>query len=1061
MTMNQNGTSTRARRAAGAGCVLPLFLLLSITAHAASRTDVITYADDKSKWVLGQLATSTNVETGLEETRIEYDPVSAKPHRIYAFGKLKQTLQYYGGGTLKSISDGRDSGGFNTTITFSSWKRGVPQRVDFPDGTYKTLSVDDYGLISWSEDENRFRTCHAFDAMGRLALTQYPLEGATGTCDATAQHWFSTSRTFEPIDTAEYGLAAGHWRELVRTSRNYKYVYYDALWRPVLTRTYDSNDLANTLTQTITRYDAEGRPIFASYPTRAAIASFTQSLPGVRTTYDALGRSTRVEQDSENEQVPDAGGGVLVSTTQYLDAFTTRSTNPRGKVTVTQYRTLDTPTTEWPSSIAHPNGATTDIHRNTFGLPTTLTRRDATTSVSRTYAYSKAMELCRLVEPETGATLNGYDAAGNLKWSASGLASNSMCDAEGDTTAIIARRVDRAYDQRNRLAQLTFPDGRGNTTYAYTNDGLPDSVTVNNFAGNAVTTGYAYNARRLMTSETMAWDSLTWPVTYAYNKFGHVLVQGYPGGVNVNYAPNALGQATQAGTYATNVAYHPNGAIKGFTYGNGIVHSLTQNTRQLPLRRRDALANTPVLDDSYDYDRNGNLLAISDATAGNRGDRDMAYNSVDQLIQATSTTFGGTIKYTYDAQDNIATLVGPGRNLRYCYNGKHQLAFVRASASSCTSGSATTSLTYDWQGNVASKNNVAYDFDFGNRLRSVTNGATTSTYVYDAAGRRVRDITGSSKYSLYTQAGQLAYTSDGRKRVTENYIHLGGSLIATRTVPFGSSTATVEYQHTDALGTPVAVTNASGAVVRRSEYEPYGKVLNRAVLDGPGFTGHVEDAATGLTYMQQRYFDAKLGIFESVDPVTADTVTGWNFCRYCYAANNPYKFKDPDGRIIETGWDLANVAMGLVSLGNNLAVGNYAGSAVDVGGLIVDVAATLVPVVPGGAGAAIKAARLAENVRQGANAERSVAKELGESVAGKRVTLEASTGQRSVADIVTNDKGIVEVKSGNAQLSSGQKAVKADIDAGRSVTPRGTNAEKAGLEPGKPTQLRCYEVKRC
>lgn len=67
---NQIGKATPARRTAGAAWVLPL-LLLSIAANAASRTDVITYADDKSKWVLGQSATSTNVETGLEETRIE------------------------------------------------------------------------------------------------------------------------------------------------------------------------------------------------------------------------------------------------------------------------------------------------------------------------------------------------------------------------------------------------------------------------------------------------------------------------------------------------------------------------------------------------------------------------------------------------------------------------------------------------------------------------------------------------------------------------------------------------------------------------------------------------------------------------------------------------------------------------------------------------------------------------------------------------------------------------------------------------------------------------------
>jgi RHS repeat-associated protein len=72
------------------------------------------------------------------------------------------------------------------------------------------------------------------------------------------------------------------------------------------------------------------------------------------------------------------------------------------------------------------------------------------------------------------------------------------------------------------------------------------------------------------------------------------------------------------------------------------------------------------------------------------------------------------------------------------------------------------------------------------------------------------------------------------------------------------------------------------------------------MTDGPGFTGHEDDAATGLSYMQQRYYDPGIGRFLSVDPVTADGNTGGNFNRYWYANNNPYKFTDPDGRLVET-----------------------------------------------------------------------------------------------------------------------------------------------------------------
>lgn len=125
-------------------------------------------------------------------------------------------------------------------------------------------------------------------------------------------------------------------------------------------------------------------------------------------------------------------------------------------------------------------------------------------------------------------------------------------------------------------------------------------------------------------------------------------------------------------------------------------------------------------------------------------------------------------------------------------------------------------------------------------------------------------------------------------------------LIATFAIALASFPAptqtVVEYVHTDALGSPVAVTDANQNVVQLTEYEPYGLQADRPVQDGPGYTGHVSDAATGLSYMQQRYYDSTIGKFLSVDPVTANKDTGANFNRYKYANNNPYRFIDPDGR---------------------------------------------------------------------------------------------------------------------------------------------------------------------
>ena len=49
----------------------------------------------------------------------------------------------------------------------------------------------------------------------------------------------------------------------------------------------------------------------------------------------------------------------------------------------------------------------------------------------------------------------------------------------------------------------------------------------------------------------------------------------------------------------------------------------------------------------------------------------------------------------------------------------------------------------------------------------------------------------------------------------------------------------------------------------------------------------------------QRYYDPMTGRFLSVDPMAVDTTKAFNFNRYNYAADNPYKFTDPDGRTID------------------------------------------------------------------------------------------------------------------------------------------------------------------
>ena len=528
-------------------------------------------------------------------------------------------------------------------------------------------------------------------------------------------------------------------------------------------------------------------------------------------------------------------------------------------------------------------------------------------SIARQYIYDQYQQLCKVIEPETGATLMGYDGAGNLAWSASGLPAATACDAEGDTAAILARKVVRQYDARNRIVALRFPDGLGDQDWHYTADGLPDQIVTYNGPGhtNAVTNAYGYNHRRLLTGEssTYADDGSTWVVGYGYDANAHLASQTYPDDRVVQYAPNALGQATRVDSGGSNpeawgATYYPNGALKQFSYGNGIVHTLTQNARGLPERSIDAYGTTKFLDDAYDYDPNGNVAAITDGATGRnqRGNRDMAYDGLDRLTAVTSPLYGTTgAAYAYDTLDNLVRVRMPDRNYYYCYDASNRLTNVKTGG---CDGTTVTGLGYDVQGNLANRSGTQYVFDFGNRLRRASyNAKTVEAYRYDGHGRRVLATSADGAIaSFYSQEGQLLYQENRRDGKTHAYFYLAGSLVDELNRDTASGVYANRYQHTDALGSPVVVTNGSRTVLERSEYEPYGKLLNRPLADGPGYAGHVSDTATGLSYMQQRYYDPRIGRFLSVDPVITDSATGSNFNRYWYADNNPYTFQDPDGR---------------------------------------------------------------------------------------------------------------------------------------------------------------------
>jgi RHS repeat-associated protein len=116
------------------------------------------------------------------------------------------------------------------------------------------------------------------------------------------------------------------------------------------------------------------------------------------------------------------------------------------------------------------------------------------------------------------------------------------------------------------------------------------------------------------------------------------------------------------------------------------------------------------------------------------------------------------------------------------------------------------------------------------------------------------------------------------------------------------------YYHRDALGSITEVTDESGTLVERYEYDVYGAVT---IFDGSGitlttsaienpylFTARRYDPESGNYYYRARVYSPPLGRFLSQDPLGFDA---GDYNLYRYVSNNPVNDVDPTG--LQSGGD--------------------------------------------------------------------------------------------------------------------------------------------------------------
>jgi len=837
------------------------------------RTVVRSFVPNPSAWIVSLPANETIYQgigagTPVGATNFYYDAVTdcagASTTQMPTHGHVTRIVRWLSTGSSPEIRMAYDSVGNrlctrdangNTTVTAYDASATFPTVVTNALGQQTTTQY--YGVNGVPADTGLYGQVKAVtDPNGAVVTTQYDALGRK--TKVTQPDGFWTTIAYQSLGT----VGAQHVRTDTALGLS-TWTYVDGLGRPISQkRTGPDKQVITSQTQ----YDARGAVWRASLPYfdsgGAALWRTVQ--------YDPLGRVLQVTSPDSTRTLRCEEDWVTVT----IDANNHRKRETRdahGQVTlIDEYRgtfnscdtTLGTPY------------ATTAYEYDVVGrLRFVLDHKSNLTEMQ----YDTLGRKVFMHDPDMGNWTYAYDAAGNL---------TQQTDAKG-------QQLFFHYDALNRRQQkdygTTKPLGSGDVVSFYdqaTSYGIGRLTARVDRAGSAV---FYYDAAGRRTRTDQQVDNGLYVTQQSYDGLGRMTAAGYPDGSVINYTYNGPWLAAVGDTsmiYARYGSYTALGEPGSTTFGNGVVTTSTyanpgnatcsQPTFRL-CTRQTLFGSAPAYQNlAYGYDAGGNVTAITDLV---NGSQTFGY---DELIRLTGATGSyGTVTYGYDELGNM-TLNSRVGAYSYPPSGDtsvHPHAVTQA---------GPYALTYDANGNVLDGAGYTAVYDPENRPTTITYNGTTSTFVYDGDGGRVKKVEG-TKPSLYI--GQL-YVCEFVDYCAK-FIWAGDQRIAMKQVTSGA----VTYFHTDHLGSTSAVTNDAGAVNQALTYYPFGETYTSTGSANIAYkyTGKEQDNGTGLYFYGARYYHPVLGRFITADTLVPNPRNPKEFNRYTYAANNPLTYTDPTG----------------------------------------------------------------------------------------------------------------------------------------------------------------------
>jgi len=628
--------------------------------------------------------------------------------------------------------------------------------------------------------------------------------------------------------------------------------------------------------------------------------------PAARYFYDDLGRVTEIQNFDEQ--------GATLRTRIDFDGLTVVSTNPNGKATIETKNALGQLISVRDSGTTTTAPGTTNMTYDAFGnLRTTKDPNGNKVTIT----YDNLGRKTDLDDPDLGLTHYDLDAVGRTwkqtspKQRAAGQSTRFEYDGLNRMTA----RVEM--DLESHWIYDSAANGIGALAEAYTQTGSKKDYSRKQSYD---------NKGRLSTTLQELTDGI-YQSTQEYDRWGRQSRQKYLRGVdqsklktyelrynNKGYLERVERNGLVLWKTTTQDAANRTTAV---ALGNGLVQTKYYQPHTSRLESGELRASASGVlrfSDNYYYDKLGNVKQRKQIWDTTSFIEDFDYDDLNRL--KTSTIAGISKFINYDAAGNILSKTGVGT---YAYptqgdnvNAKQPHAVRNISG--------VGNFDYDDNGNLkegAGRNISWKSFDMPFRI---TKGGQFSEFIYGPEHQRVRQDKSGGAYIVY--AGGQEVEKVGSDLIIKTYWPLGIGMEIEK-----NGNTTLNWLHTDRLGSPIAISDEVGNLSERLAYDPWGKRRTEdgsstaddvdGKVDNKGFTGHEMLDQLDLVHMNGRVYDPLTARFISADPHVTDPNNGQSYNRYAYVWNNPLGYTDP------TGFDNVVTHPAVIVSGSS---GNYGGT---------------------------------------------------------------------------------------------------------------------------------------